>query len=148
MILRFSSKKTRNTLVRDQKLQLDLNQTKISSIQNKNSENNKKPDAQPSILSFDSELDLPKMCENLTDLTTDASPTHTAVQNILNKILFIGNTQDKKRKLKYSSEFKEQEPAKIIKTDTEYPELSTIELETLAELLNYLPTTSDNKEIH
>ena len=39
----------------------------------------------------------------------------------------------------------EQEAAKIIKTDTEYPELSTIELETLAELLNYLPTTSDRK---
>ena len=67
------------------------------------------------------------------------------VQNILNKISFIGNTQDKKRKLENSSEFDEQEPAKIIKTDTEYPELSTIELETLAELLNYLPTTSDNK---
>ena len=38
----------------------------------------------------------------------------------------------------------ELEPAKIIKIDTEYPELSTIELETLAELLNYLPTTLDN----
>ena len=54
-------------------------------------------------------------------------------------------TQDKKRKLENSSEFEEQEPAKIIKTDTEYPELSTIELEIIAELLNYLPSTSDKK---
>ena len=117
-------------------------------VQNENCENIKKKDSQPAILSFDSGLDLPQMYENLTDLTTEASPTNTDVQNILNKILFIGNTQDKKRKLKNSSEFEEQEPAKIIKTDTEYPELSTTELETLAELLNYLPTTLDNKEIH
>ena len=38
----------------------------------------------------------------------------------------------------------ESEPAKISKTNTDYPELTNIELETLAELLNYLPTASDN----
>ena len=38
----------------------------------------------------------------------------------------------------------ELESAKISKVNTDYPELTTIELETLAELLNYLPTTSDN----
>ena len=69
------------------------------------------------------------MDENLTDLSKAASPSHTDVQNILNKISFVGNTQDKKRKVENSSEFDEQEPAKMIKTDTEYSELSTIELE-------------------
>ena len=102
-------------------------------------------DTQNRILSFDSDLNLPEMCENLTGLPKEPSPSHTDVQNILDKISFVGSTQDKKRKLENSSEFDELEPAKIIKTDTEYPELSTIELETLAELLNYLPTTSDNK---
>ena len=38
----------------------------------------------------------------------------------------------------------ELEAAKISKVNSDYPELTTIELETLAELLNYLPTTSDN----
>ena len=42
--------------------------------------------------------------------------------------------------LENSSEIEDLEPAKIIKTNTEYPEL-----EILAELLNFLPTTSDRK---
>ena len=85
------------------------------------------------------------MCENLTDLPKEASPTNTDVHNILDKIYFVERTQEKKRKLENSIGKDELEAAKIIKTDTEYPELTTIELETLAELLNYLPTTLANK---
>ena len=140
---RLSSENTVITVVTDEELHSDLNQTKIYTFPNENCEKSKKKDTQNRILSFDSDLNLPEMCENLTDLPKEPSPSNTDVQNILDKISFIGITQDKKRRLENSSENDELEPAKSIKTDTEYPELSTIELETLAELLNYLPTTSD-----
>ena len=107
-----SSEKTGITVVTDEELQLDLNQTKISTFPNKNCENTNKKDIQNRILSFDSDLNLPELCENLTDLPKEPSPSHTDVQNILDKISFVGSTQDKKRKLENSSEFDELEPAK------------------------------------
>ena len=102
-------------------------------------------DSENKILSFDSDLNLSEMCENMTDLQKEAPPSNTEVQNILDKIYFVEGTQEKKRKHENTMENDESEAAKIIKTDTDYPELTTIELETLAELLHYLPTTSDNK---
>ena len=68
---------------------------------------------------------------------------------ILNPILGVGTAfsqrrQDKKRRIENSMKNDESEAAKISKVNTDYPELTTIELETLAELLHYLPTTSDN----
>ena len=140
-----SSKNTVITVVTGEEQQLDSTQPKICTFPNENCENTKKMDTQNRILSFDSDLNLAEMCENLTDLPKEASPTNTDVHNILDKIYFVERTQEKKRKLENSIGKDELEAAKIIKTDTEYPELTTIELETLAELLNYLPTTLANK---
>ena len=133
------------TVVTDEEQQSDSIKYKDCTFPNKNCENMQKMDSENKVLSFDSDLNLSEMCENMTDLPKEAPPSNTEVQNILDKFYFVETTQEKKRKHENSMENDESEAVKIIKTDTDYPELTTIELETLAELLHYLPTTSDNK---
>ena len=132
------------TVVSQEEQDLDLNQTEINTSPNENCEKSQNTDTEKRILSFESELEIPELCQNCTDLPKQPYSSTTDVNKILNKINFVGRTQDKKRRLEKSMKSDESEPAKISKTNTDYPELTNIELETLAELLNYLPTASDN----
>ena len=132
------------TVVSQEELDLDLNQTKIYTSPNENCEKSQKKDTENRILTFDSELELSEVCKKITDLSKQPFSSHTDVNKILNKISFVGRSQDKKRRLENSMKNDELEAAKISKVNTDYPELTTIELETLAKLLNHLPTTSDN----
>ena len=144
MLSRPAYENTGITVVPLEEQDLDLNQTEIYTSPNENCKKGQNTDTEKRILSFESELDIPELCQNGTDLPKQPYSSNTDVNKILNKINFVGRTQDKKRKLENSMKSDELEPAKISKEDTDYPELTNIELETLAELLNYLPTTSDN----
>ena len=144
MLPRPAYENTGITVVSQEEQDLDLNQTEIYTSPNENCEKSQNTDTEKRILSFESELEIPELCQNCTDLPKQPYSSTTDVNKILNKINFIGRTQDKKRRLEKSMKSDESEPAKISKTNTDYPELTNIELETLAELLNYLPTASDN----
>ena len=99
MLPRPAYENTGITVVSQEELDLDLNQTEIYTLSNKNCENSQNTDTEKRILSFDSELNIPELCQNCTDLPKQPSSSNTDVNKILNKISFVGRTQDKKRRL-------------------------------------------------
>ena len=86
------------TVVTDEEQQSDSIKSKDCTFPNENCENRQKMDSENKILSFDSDLNLSEMCENMTNLPKEAPPSNTEVQNILDKIYFVERTQEKKRK--------------------------------------------------
>ena len=144
MLPRPAYENTGITVVSQEEMDLSSNQTEIYTSPNENCEIIQEKDTENRILTFESDLELTEISQNVTDLPKQPSPSQTDVSNILNKISFVGRRQDKKRRIENSMKNDESEAAKISKVNTDYPELTTIELETLAELLHYLPTTSDN----
>ena len=102
MLSRPAYKNTGITVVSQEEQDLDLNQTEINTSPNENCEKSQNTDTEKRILSFESELDIPELSQNCTDLPKQPYSSTTDVNKILNKINFVGRTQDKKRKLENS----------------------------------------------
>ena len=86
MLPRLAYENTGITVVSQDELDLDLNQTEIYTSPNENCEKSQKKDIENRILTFESDLELSEICKKRTDLSKQPSSSHTDVKNILNKI--------------------------------------------------------------
>ena len=69
MLPRPTYENTGITVVSQEELDLDVNQTEIYTFPNENCEKSQKKDTENRILTFDSELEVPELCENRADLS-------------------------------------------------------------------------------
>ena len=114
MLPRPAYENTGITVVSHEEMDLSSNQTEIYTSPNENCEKSQENDTENRILTFESDLELSEMSQNVTDLSKQPSSSQIDVNNILNKISFVGRRQDKKRRIKNSMK-NEQKLQKFLK---------------------------------